>query len=214
MFMKPLFSAIIKTSLVAVISAITVFSTSAFAAQFNPSRISIPDLATMVNNLATNMTGLMQFVTALSYVLGMFFIIEGVLKLKKYGESRTQGMVQEQFSLRAAMIYMGVGGGLLYLPSSVQVGLTTFWDNPTPYAYVTSSQDPWAQLIQSIFIILQLIGTIAFIRGLVILSHVGGQGGQPGTFGRAMAHIVGGIFLINIYQFIQTVGNTFGIRYF
>lgn len=207
--MIKIFHSVLKTLAISIMIAVVFYSASSFAQPVNPVRWSIPDLATMVKNLSANMGQLMQFVTALAYVMGMYFIIEGILKLKKFGESRT--MMSEQGSLRVPMIYFFVGGFLLYLPSAVQVGLTTFWEDPTPYAYVSDSQDPWVQLIQAVFVIIQLIGTIAFIRGLVILSHVGGHGGQQGQFGKALAHIIGGILLINIYQFIQAVANTLGI---
>ena len=77
--------------------------------------------------------------------------------------------------LKGPLIYLGVGGALLYLPTSVQVGLSTFWSHPNPYAYQTEMQDSWVDLLQAVFMILQLIGTIAFIRGLVMLTHLGGH---------------------------------------
>jgi intracellular multiplication protein IcmC len=57
----------------------------------------------------------------------------------------------------------------------------------------------------------QLVGTIAFIRGLVLLTHASGHGTQPGTFSKAISFIVAGILCINLYQFLQVIFTTFGL---
>lgn len=180
------------------------FSVSAYA------DIKLPDINTMVRSFSATAPGLMQFVTAFAYVMGMVLIIQGVLEAKHFGEARTS-MSREHGGVKSVLLYLGTGSALLYLPSTVHVGLTTFWDVPTPYAYLVETKDPWEQLVQSIIMIIQLIGTIAVIRGLIILSHVGQSGGQQGGIGRAITHILSGFFLINIYQFIQVILNTFGV---
>lgn len=165
----------------------------------------IPDLATMLENLSTTIPNLMRLVTALSYVMGIFFIYRGILAMKQYGESRT--MMSTQHELKGPLIILAVGSALLYLPSSVAAGLSTFWDTTTPYVYLPDIEDPWSNLIKDCFMILELIGTIAFIRGLIILSQLAGHG-QAGTFGKGLSHIVGGILCINMYGFVQAVLNT------
>lgn len=193
----------IKSSLFFILSFV-LYSNSAIA-QTPSINVGNVDIGTMIQNLAKTIPNFMQLVTALAYVMGIYLIWKGILELKHFGESRTQ--MSTEHSMKTPLIYLFVGAALLYLPSSVQVSLSTFWSQPNPYAYVQDSTDPWSQLIQSIFMLLQLIGTIAFIRGLVLLTHLS-KHGQPGTFGRAMAHIVGGVLLINIYGFLQAVINT------
>lgn len=168
-------------------------------------------VSTMIENIAKTVPDLMLFVTALAYVLGFFFILNGLLHLKKYGEARTM-MSGGEGHLKAPLIYLAVGAALIYLPSSVQTGLGTFWENPSPYAYDTGQNDPWSELYNACFLIVQLVGTIAFIRGLVILSHLGGQS-QPGVLGKGIAHIVGGILCIDLYDFLQAIFTTLGISW-
>lgn len=166
--------------------------------------------STMIENLAKQLPSLMRLITALAYVMGMFFIFAAIFKLKQYGESRT--MMSSQHDLKGPILYLIVGASLLYLPTSVQVGMSTFWTDPNPYGYIKQT-DQWGTFFSNVFMLIQLFGVIAFIRGLVILSHLGGHGGQPGTFGRGMTHIIGGILCINIYQFVQVVIVTlFGIQ--
>ncbi len=166
------------------------------------------DAATMMANFAATVPKLMQMVTAIAYVLGMYLIFKGVMGLKTFGEQRTQMSLHTE--LKGPLILLFVGAALLYLPSSVQVGMTTFWSNPYPYGYLAASQDQWTSVYQDAFLIIQFIGTIAFIRGLLLLTQLGQQA-QPGTFGKAMAHIIGGIMCINLYDFLTAVNTTLGI---
>lgn len=92
------------------------------------------NVATMLNNLATTMPSLMKLLTAIAYVMGMFFVIFGVAGLKEFGESRSARM--DHRALSGPLIKILVGTALLYLPSSVQVGMSTFWNNPSPFAYL------------------------------------------------------------------------------
>ena len=197
--------------LIRVVSALLILSsffyTNAVYA-LNLSTSGAVDAASMLVNLSTEIPNLMRFVTALAYVMGFFFVFKGILSLKEFGESRT--MMSSQHSLSTPLLYLFVGSALIYLPSTVQTGLSTFWDTPDIYGYVSSGGDPWDELINACFMVIQLIGVIAFIRGLIILTHLGGQG-QPGQFGRAMAHIVGGILCLNLYQFLQAIVSTLGI---
>ena len=162
----------------------------------------------MLMSIAQQIPNLMQMTTAIAYVMGMFFIVFGVMKLKHFGESRT--MMSHDRKLTEPLSYLVVGAMLLYLPSAVQIGMSTFWTNPNPYGYL-QQQDQWGQFINVCFLIVQLIGTISFIRGLVMLSRLGGHGGQGGFKG-GLTHIIAGIFCINIYQFVQVVLVTLGIQ--
>lgn len=203
-------SSVLNACRVSLVILLALFALPAFAQQSitNPP-ISTLSAESMLVNIAQQVPNLMRLVTAIAYVLGMFFIIQGILKLKHVGESRT--MTSQEHSLVGPLIYIAVGAMLLYLPSSVQVGLASFWTNPNPYGYL-SQQDQWSQFINVVFIIVQFIGVLSFIRGLVILSHLSGHGGQPGTFSKGMTHIVGGILCINIYEFVQVIFITLGLQ--
>jgi intracellular multiplication protein IcmC len=113
--------------------------------------------------------------------------------------------------MKAPIIFLVVGAMLMYLPSAVQVGMSTFWTEPNPYGYL-QEQDQWSQFYNTCYLVVQFFGVIAFIRGLVILTHLGGHGGQQGSFGRGMTHIIGGILCINIYQFVHVIMITLGIQ--
>lgn len=173
-----------------------------------PAQTSPLSVADIIKNIAETVPQLMLFTTALAYVLGFFFVFYGIILLKKYGEQRTQ--MSGEAKLAAPLLNIFVGAALIYLPSAVQSGLTTFWLNPNPYGYEGEAGDEWSEFIKACFLIIQLVGVIAFIRGLLLLTKLGGQG-QPGSFGKAMAHIIGGIFCIDMYDFLQAIFQTFGL---
>lgn len=186
-------------------------ATSAYAqgASNVGTQLSSLDPQTILKNISNAIPNLMRLVTALAFIVGIWLVIAGVVKLKHMGEMRTQ--MSYEHSIWPPLLQILVGGLLLYLPSSVQMGMSTFWTQPNPYGYVIE-QDQWAQFMNVCFMVVQLIGTIAFIRGLVMLSHLGGHGGHQNSLSKALIHIIGGIFCINIYQFIQTIFATIGIN--
>lgn len=180
-----------------------IFSNPVYAA-------SAPDIATMLINFSEAVPNLMRLVTALAYVMGFFFIIKGVMELKHFGESRS--MMSQEHSIGKPVMLLVIGTMLLYLPASVRTGLSTFWTTPNPYGYLPSSSDDsnWTDLGSAAFMVIQLVGTIAFIKGLLMMRHATGHG-QPDTFSKALAHIIGGVLCINLYQFLQAIFETLGI---
>lgn len=163
---------------------------------------------TMLENIADAVPNLMRLITAIAYVMGIYIIISGVILLKHVGEMRTQ--MSHEHHISKPLIMIVCGAMLTYLPTAVQVTTSTFWKDPSPIAYQPSS-DQYFQFINICFIIVQFVGALAFIRGLIILSHAGAGGGQD-SFKKGVVHIVGGILAINIYQFVQVIMITLGMN--
>jgi intracellular multiplication protein IcmC len=176
---------------------------------YAPASYAVDDAATMLTNLASSVPNFMLLITALAYVMGMYFVFKGVMGLREFGESRT--MMTSSHSLKGPLIFIGIGTALCYLPSSVSVGLNTFWSDPNPYGYVNATTDQWSTLYEDCFLFIQLIGVFTFIRGLVVMTQLGGQGGQPGTFAKGVTLIIAGAICINLYDFINMLYNTLGL---
>lgn len=171
--------------------------------------ITPPNAADMLANISRAVPNLMQLVTAIAYVIGIVFCLKGIVGLKHVGEARS--MHHEQHGIKGPLILLAVGASLLYLPGAVRTGIATFWDATAPYAYQVKSSSPWSNLIKDVFTIIQLVGTVAFIRGLMMLAKLSGHGGHQASFGKAMTHMIAGIFCINMYQFISTISSTLGL---
>ncbi|MBX3708602.1 MAG: hypothetical protein KIT56_01575 [Gammaproteobacteria bacterium] len=183
---------------------LALFAMPAYSQQPNVTDLSAQ---TILVNIAESIPNLMRLVTAIAYVMGMLMIIRGVVKLKHVGEARTQ--MSHEHHLTGPIVQIAIGVMLLYIPTSVRVGMSTFWTNPNPYGYL-QQEDQWSQFINVCYLIVQFVGVVAFIRGLLMLSHLGGHGGQQNT-SRGITHIIGGILCINIYQFVQVILATVGI---
>jgi intracellular multiplication protein IcmC len=168
-----------------------------------------PNVADMLVNFTLGLPDLMRLVTATAYVLGMWFIHQSICELKQFGEQRTQ--YSSSASLKGPMIKLTVGTFLLYLPSTVNMGLNTLWSDPTPYAYLEEATTQWSLFSDSSFMVIQFIGTIAFIRGLMTLNHLGGASAAQGTFSKGLTHVIAGALCLNLYGFLAAINGTLGI---
>lgn len=167
----------------------------------------VPNLSDMLTHFATTVPNLIEMTTAAAYVLGMFFMVAAVMGMKHFGEMRT--MMSQEHSITGPLVEFFVGAAMLYLPSTIQTGLSTFWVAPNPYAYLSSPTDQYTTFINACYSIMQLIGIIAFIRGLIILKKLG-AGRTQDTLGKALAHLTGGVMCINMYTTLQMLEATVG----
>ena len=161
----------------------------------------------MIINIANVMPSLLAMFTAGAYILGLLLVLKGVYKLREYGEMRTS--MSSQTNLWAAIITLVMGSMLIFFVSSYQIGLTTLfgdnWQDTLSYPSGTGSTDA---LVSSVVLIMQVIGVIAFIRGILLLNSAGGHNAQPGSIGKGLTFIIGGLLAINIYGTWEMLVNT------
>jgi len=172
----------------------------------------IPTLDQVIENISGNIQNLVRLATSIGYVVGLWFVIKGVIELRHFGEMRT--MMSQERGIGKPLILLSIGAALIYLPSSISSGIATIFNYSVPYGYQVDTSNPWANLIHASFVILQLIGVVAFIRGLIVLSSLGGAGGQQNALARGMSHIIGGILCINMYYTVRVVLATMGMSQF
>jgi len=165
----------------------------------------------VLKNISNNFPQIMRLVTAVAYVSGFVLIFKGIFALKHMGESRT--MMSREHGVMGPIIQLVIGAALIYLPSTIRVGMSTFWTEPHPFAYPEPSSGQWAQVTLVCFSAVQLFGMIAVIRGLLMMGSTSGHRGGQASLGRGLTHFIGGIFCLNIYQFIQVVMGTIGVSY-
>ena len=163
------------------------------------------DIEHMIVNLAKTMPSLLAMFTAGAYVLGFTLVLKGIYKLKEYGEMRTS--MSSQTNLWPPLITITEGTILIFFVSGYQIGLQTLfgYSSPLTYSSDTSSTDA---LVSSVVLIMQVVGVIAFIRGLLLLNSAGGHGAQPGSIGKGLTFVVGGLLAINIYGTWEVLVNT------
>ncbi len=171
-----------------------------------------PTFASMLANLAQVVPQLGDLVKGVMFFAGLLLIFRAIYAFKQYGELRT--MMSVNADLKAPIIYLLVGAALLFYPSMAIFSLNTIYGSKgyELVAYVPNPHwtDQTNQMVKDLATILRLIGYIAFFRGWLILTQLAGQATQPGTFGKALTHIIGGILLVNIFGTWNILKNTLG----
>lgn len=166
-------------------------------------------------NIAKSLLPIEKLITGAAYLIGLSFIFKAIHSLKIYGESRT--MMSSNTNFKEPMVYFIVGAILLYLPSGISMVLNTTFGTSTVLAYsaINSANPvlgtlfgPESQVGNSLALIIQVIGLIAFIRGWTMVAKSASQGQPPGGTGKGLMHVFGGILAMNIVGTLQIINNT------
>ncbi len=168
----------------------------------------------IITNIANSLLPVQKLISGGCYLLGLIFAFKAISSLRALGESKA--MMSSGHSIKEPLVYFLVSAMLLYLPSGMAVLLATTFGSSSILGYsgegadgvLTSVFGQDSILGQSIVIIIQTIGIIAFVRGWVLVSRASSQGQQPGGTGKGLMHVFGGILAINIVQTLQIINNT------
>jgi intracellular multiplication protein IcmC len=161
----------------------------------------------MLMSLNESIPQLFLLVTAVSYVMGMYLMCSGVMKMRTCGDTRSAAQGGD---LRGALTTIVIGILFVYLPSTLKVTLSTIYGNDTVTAY-DSSGTWYDQTLAVVVSIVQLVGLISFIRGLIIFYKVGNGNSQQVTIGKGVTHVVGGILAFNLLATVDILATTFGL---
>jgi len=174
-----------------------------------------PDFNTMLSALRQNVGPIIRLVVATAYVTGLWFIISAIQQLKTIGQSQ---QTMQQHTLGGPLIKFIVGLMLLYLPSVIDISVWTIWGHSAMGSAAEEvmsynpSPGPYSQAKEGAIALVRVVGYVSFVRGLIVLSHAGStQSAQPGSIGKGIIHMIGGILAINIVETIRIIGNTLGI---
>ena len=175
--------------------------------------ISIPVFAdisqTLVNLKSSTLGAVWTMLIALSQVIAIGYAFLAIMKLKKFGQNSQ--MTASHPSLMGPIIHLFIAAALFFIPLTLDTIINTMWgyNYSGVKSYLSTSSSTWDALIQPIIIMIRIIGLIAFIRGWIILGRAASEGAQPGTVGKALTHIVGGVLGINIVGTISILQSTF-----
>lgn len=167
------------------------------------------NIAQMLENIEQQIPALTALLTGFCYVGGFFMILSALFQLRKYGEMRT--MMAGSAELKGPIIHIIIGACIVQLPVVLQIMTETTFGTKNPLAYEASGDTSWDELASTIIIIVQFVGAIAMARGLFLLNKLGGGQAQPGTFSKAIIHIIGGTLCFNAYATAQILFTTLGI---
>lgn len=204
-------------------TCILISPTIAFAA------LSELDIQDILVNLQVIINPAIRMLLAVSLILGIIFIIKGLMLLKAFALPINQSTKPGELS--GPILYLLVGTVLIYIPTSTDVLSSTLFGSNLPSIFSSPGQpniynmqeaskelgyvsvaleSQWATLINTVVYYMQFIGFIAFLRGWIIISHAGQQGAQPEALTKGIIHVVGGILAINFLPLVKAISNTIG----
>lgn len=158
--------------------------------------------------LEQNLGTLATIVEDFGIAIGVVLIFAAFLKFKRHGEMR--GGASHQSTLAGPIMLLMSGVALLWLPTVVGVALQAFWGANNPMSLPTTGDSGLAALEPAILMFVRLVGVIAFIRGWILLSKTGKEGAQPGTLGKGLTHLLGGILCIHIIGTMDLLAQILG----
>ena len=155
---------------------------------------------------------LSNILVAVSIMMGLGLFIGGLFFLKRFSEMRS--MMSQQITLWGPMSALLAGTALLLLPVVVRTSLGAFFgmDQTSPLAYHTSTNasdfEAYMPVVQAF---VRLVGVGAIIRACMLFSRAGKSSGAPGTIGKALLHLFGGILCVHILGTTHLIENIFDI---
>ncbi len=172
---------------------------------------------TAIANLSTAVGSIKALVAAISFIVGIYFVARGVAMYRSFANQTFGSAQRGEFA--GPLVYLVVGAILVYLPSASDVSLITVFgtaevgDDAEALAYfVPGASEKWRDVALVLMSYMKLIGFIAFVRGWMILAKMGQSGSQPGSMGKGITHLVGGVLLMNIPDTMRILATTFGFQ--
>ena len=169
----------------------------AFAADSN--------IATMFANGEASWMAIMKLVGASSFVIGIIICGMALFKLREVNDGRA--------TIKTPIMWTIVGAAMISLPSSIGTIATTLTNQGYHGTGLLSSINDTsgipgvAEALSGVLVFVQLLGHIAFVRGLFLLKDAGA--GKEGTLGRGLTHLFGGAAAINIQTTVGILARTF-----
>ena len=173
---------------------------------------SAAQLNEMLTSLTQSFPGVLMLVSGFAYTMGLFFVLSSIYKFKAYAQGMSQMSADK--SIVKPLITFFIGVGFLYLPGIIDTLLYTLWNygSDSLVSYTdTASTTPWANLIGPVTQLVEVFGLISIVRGWMLLAHLGQEGHQSGTTGKAIIHLIGGICAWNIVGLWSVIQNTLGL---
>ncbi len=149
-----------------------------------------------------------QILEGISIVMGIGLLVGAFHQFKRWGEMRT--FMSYQMTLAAPLAMMIAGVMFLTLPSTITSALLFFWDSTNPLA-TQATNHTWSEYVPVVVVFVRIIGVGAVMRAIMFFARSGGHQSQPGSIGRGLTHLLGGVLLIHIVGTVHLLKSIFGI---
>lgn len=169
-----------------------------------------PNIGDMMQNLKRDLPHLVRFIAAVSYIAGFWLVFSGLHELKVYGQART--MMPLNVNISGPLVRLIIGTFMVFFPGFINVSIYTLWNYGVQgvLLYPTDTKAGWEDVVEGVVALVRVIGYIAFVRGLILITRASRQGVPPGMMSKAITHIIGGILAVNIVGTVDAIKGTFG----
>lgn len=196
----------IKTQVQSIAAFLTVASFPAWAD-------STGDIGDLPDILLQNLGIIADVMQTLAVLIGLALFVAGLFQLKRYGEMRT--MMSAQMTIYGPLMTIIAGVAMLCLPLIIGTMLVSFW-GPTgtvDLPYDGGTDTGWSEYVPAVLMLVRLVGIYSFMRGIVMSAKTGSGHAPPGTIGKVMVHIFGGILCVHIMGTIKLIESIFGFDF-
>jgi len=164
------------------------------------------DFSKFIQNLHDVLPSIYKLATGFTFFAGIGFAFRSVMLFAEYGKART--LMAHNADIKRPLICMMLAIVLLYWQGVLHdIMMTVLSSDQWVTSYNFGISDNYQKLINYAGNIFQLIGYIGFVRGWILLARIGQQGAQPGAFAKAISHIVGGLFAVNIFTMFKVLNS-------
>lgn len=169
------------------------------------------DLLQIIQNVVALLNPISTMIYVFCFMTGVIFVLAGLRAAAKRAES---GPNAGSYGAPFGRIVIGVL--FISLPALILSLTTTFFGTSVPsadmiFAYAPATiglfdaDSPGRTMMTGIVMIVQFVGLIAVIRGLILLNQTAQGGGGPKTFGPGMTFLISGIMAINFPLFMGAI---------
>jgi hypothetical protein len=175
----------------------------------------------MFGNLFNNIVQPMQMVlSALSFVIGAFFVARGLMKAAKFG---TDARASSVSAITANLIF---GAVLLSAGQMMDVMLNTLFGLSSSSDIKSFPTISWSNIVgnnsssttstvntsvNAVLKFVQVLGVIFFIQGWMVLKSAVEGSGQA-SIAKGVTQIIGGAMCVNIGGMAKIMNDTFGLN--
>ena len=159
------------------------------------------DLIDILTNLRASLGPIQTMLTGLAYLLGIGLILTSLTKFRKIAHAGPHSPSQEK--LFVPVVYMAIGAGLIFVPTSFSVLANTLFGSENVLAY-SSNNDATVMSVMMFFI--QTAGVLWFVRGSMLLVHASEPGVKEGSKG--LTFIIAGILAVNFENTFEVFNST------
>jgi len=192
------------------------------------------DIQSILSNLQAIVVPMVNLILLFSGLAGIVFIFKALIHMKKFGQTGQH----QPGEVSGPMVELLVGTVLLYLPTTTNLSLATLFGSGSMAGFTSISNNvfssstlnfaaggtgqdllqysdntglsgAFSSLANTLVLYIQFIGFLSFVRGWFIIAKADGRsGGQPGTLGKGVIHIIGGLIAVNFVAAITIIQQT------